>query len=75
MSTFTAADAFSELACLTDRQREVLVLRCKGYTTRAVAERMGVTTRTVETHSARAKRVTGLTFGEQAVLAAKAGWV
>jgi DNA-binding NarL/FixJ family response regulator len=38
------------LAELTDREREVLVLMAEGLTDRAIAERLWVTTKTVETH-------------------------
>ena len=37
---------------LTEREREVLVLICEGYTNRAIAERLRLSVRTVESHRA-----------------------
>jgi len=37
---------------LTEREREVLVLLCEGYTNRAIAERLRLSVRTVESHRA-----------------------
>jgi two-component system response regulator NreC len=37
---------------LTDREREVLVLICEGYTNRAIADRLDLSVRTVESHRA-----------------------
>ncbi|MEJ2516165.1 MAG: two-component regulator propeller domain-containing protein [Gammaproteobacteria bacterium] len=42
----------SELAELTPRQKEVLQLIAEGHTTREIAERLGVSVKTVETHRA-----------------------
>jgi DNA-binding NarL/FixJ family response regulator len=48
------------LEALTERQREVLRLIAKGETTHAIAEQLGVSTRSVEFHRARIKRALGL---------------
>lgn len=48
------------LAALTDRQREVLRLIARGETTQAIASELHVSTRSVEFHRARIKRVLGL---------------
>jgi DNA-binding NarL/FixJ family response regulator len=42
----------SERPALTPRQREVLQLIAEGHSTRAIAERLGVSVKTVETHRA-----------------------
>jgi ligand-binding sensor domain-containing protein/DNA-binding CsgD family transcriptional regulator len=42
----------SELAGLTPRQKEVLQLIAEGHSTRDIAERLGVSVKTVETHRA-----------------------
>jgi DNA-binding CsgD family transcriptional regulator len=42
----------SELAGLTPRQKEVLQLIAEGHTTREIAERLGLSVKTVETHRA-----------------------
>jgi DNA-binding NarL/FixJ family response regulator len=48
------------LEALTERQREVLRLIATGATTHAIADELGVSTRSVEFHRARIKRVLGL---------------
>lgn len=48
------------LEALTARQREVLRLVAKGATTQAIADELHVSTRSVEFHRARIKRVLGL---------------
>lgn len=50
----------SALEALTERQREVLRLIATGATTHAIADQLGVSTRSVEFHRARIKRVLGL---------------
>jgi len=45
-------DATDELAMLTPRQREILQLIAEGEPTRAIAERLHVSVKTVETHRA-----------------------
>ncbi|MDR7486265.1 MAG: response regulator transcription factor [Armatimonadota bacterium] len=37
---------------LTEREREILVLLCEGYTNRAIADRLHLSVRTVESHRA-----------------------
>ncbi len=41
------------LRALTGRQREILQLIAEGYSTRAIAERLGLSAKTVETHRSR----------------------
>jgi DNA-binding NarL/FixJ family response regulator len=48
------------LNALTERQREVLRLIARGETTQAIATELNVSTRSVEFHRARIKRVLGL---------------
>ena len=61
---------------LTDRQRNVLVLVCKGFTMLETSERLGIRFGAASSHMARAMRVIGCNRHiEAAVLAAKAGLV
>jgi len=46
------AEARSRLGCLTNRERQVLVDVAKGMSTRAIAEKLGISMRTVEGHRA-----------------------
>lgn len=48
------------MEALTDRQREVLLLIAKGRTTAEIAERLGVSSKSVEFHRAKIKTVLGL---------------
>jgi len=41
------------LRALTGRQREILQLIAEGHSTRAIAERLGLSAKTVETHRSR----------------------
>ncbi len=71
----TPEQAAAELACLTPRQREVLVMTAKGYDARKMAGLLGMSFRTVESHNAAIRKRLNMTTIEAAVLAAKAGWV
>ena len=67
--------AAAELAPLTPREREVLVLTCKGLEQTEVGAALGISRKTVEVMLASARRRLGMRTIELAVLAAKAGWV
>jgi DNA-binding CsgD family transcriptional regulator len=56
----------SELALLTERERECLEWLGQGYETRAIAEKLDVGLNTVHTHLKRAREKLGLT-GMQAL--------
>ncbi len=71
----TTEQAAAELACLTPKQREVLVMTAKGYTSRKQGELLGVSYKTVEAHRAAITERLNMTTIEAAVLAAKAGLV
>lgn len=71
----TAELAAAELAPLTPREREVLVLTCKGLVSVEVGSALGIKRKTAETLLMRARRRLGMRTIELAVLAAKAGWV
>lgn len=61
---------------LTDRQRNVLVLVCKGFTVQESSERLGIHFRSAASHMARAMQAIGCNRHiEAAVIAAKAGLV
>ncbi len=70
-----AAAAELEAARLSKREREALVLTCKGLSTPEIAALWGLTTQAVAhpLHSMRKKL--GMTTIEAVVLAVKAGWV
>jgi DNA-binding NarL/FixJ family response regulator len=48
-------------ATLTDRQREILVLIAKGWSTRDIGHELGINVRSVEFHRDRIRRALGLT--------------
>jgi len=48
-----------ESTCITDREREVMMLVIAGYTSKEIAQRLAISTRTVETHRAHIMRKTG----------------
>lgn len=68
----TAAD---ELAVLTPREREALVLLSKGLSHADAAAAMGLGKSTVDNLATSMHRQLKMTTIEAAVLAAKAGWV
>lgn len=51
----------SRLRALSDREREVMLLLVAGHTNKVVAERLGISTRTVEVHRAHIMEKTGAT--------------
>lgn len=55
-----ATDADNPLAALTPREREISVLVAEGLTNQAVADRLCLSPRTVESHVARVYRKTGV---------------
>jgi two-component system response regulator FixJ len=54
------ADARARLAQLTERERQVLALVVEGSLSKQVAARLGISTRTVETHRANIMRKVGV---------------
>jgi DNA-binding CsgD family transcriptional regulator len=70
-----AAAAELEAAALSPREREALLLTCKGLTAKEAAEVMGINFKTVEAHQIHARQKLGMTTIEAVVLAVKAGWV
>jgi len=52
-TVFDAPRAADPLDRLTEKEREVLALVAEGYSNDRIAERLGVTARTVETHTSR----------------------
>jgi len=55
---------------LTDREREVFTLVGRGMNTRAIAQHLGLSVKTVETHHARIKDKLGLKSGHELLRAA-----
>jgi DNA-binding CsgD family transcriptional regulator len=55
----------SERLPLTDREREIAMLVADGLSSRAVAERLSLSVRTVETHIYRAMAKTGTTSRDE----------
>ena len=51
--------AASALARLTDREREILGYVSKGLTSKAIAQRLGISVRTVDIHRANIMNKTG----------------
>lgn len=67
---------FPESPALTDREREIVALVAEGLTNREIAQRLGVSVRTVETHRANAMRKLHLrTTAELALYAGRAGLI
>lgn len=68
-------DAIAELAPLTDKQREVLVLCLKGYCVKETAKFLDVGTSTIACHRSAITTALGMSLYEAAVLAVRARWV
>jgi FixJ family two-component response regulator len=51
--------ATARVACLTEREREVMVLAVEGLPNKEIARRLGISHRTVEIHKARIMHKTG----------------
>ncbi|HUY04101.1 MAG TPA: response regulator [Rhodocyclaceae bacterium] len=51
--------AAARVACLTEREREVMVLAVEGLANKEIARRLGISHRTVEIHKARVMHKTG----------------
>jgi DNA-binding CsgD family transcriptional regulator len=61
---------------LSDRESEVLMLVAKGHTGREIASRLDISTKTVETHKARAMEKLDLTTRADVVgYAMERGWL
>ncbi len=69
-SRVTGSTSPPELAELTDREREVLVLVARGHSNAEIAQRLVVTDHTVKTHIARILAKLGLRNRTQAVIVA-----
>ncbi len=65
-----AAPPMTPRDALTSREREIMTLVAQGYTNREIAEKLAISTRTVEGHLYRANRLLEIlkTYGEQVVL-------
>ncbi len=65
-----AAPPMTPRDALTSREREIMTLVAQGYTNREIAEKLAISTRTVEGHLYRANRPLEIlkTYGEQVVL-------
>jgi len=57
---YNSDDALDPQQQLTAREREVIQLSVEGYTCREIAERLGVSKRTIETHRGKAMHKLGL---------------
>ena len=64
--------AAEELADLTPRQREVLILAAKGLQNRQIAESLGLSVKSIEMHRSRCQQRLDMSFIEAVVLATKA---
>ena len=71
----TVQAAAAELAPLTPRQRNVLIMTCKGCTQKEIAKHLLMSAKTVENDIRALRTHTGLTIYEALVLATRAGWV
>lgn len=73
--TVSTIDAVA-LATLTPREREVLILVCKGFHSPEIRDLIGIERHTVNDHiKAIYRKLNVSTRPEAAVIAAKAGWV
>lgn len=68
-------EAAEELRPLTAREKQVLILVCKGLKHKEMSKHLELSPKTVETYRCRIKKRLNMTLIEAAVLAAKAGWV
>ena len=59
--------AESMMGQLTDREAEVLLMMGKGHSTAAIAQELGLSVKTVETHQAHIKEKLGLSSGREVV--------
>ena len=57
----TAAEVPAPIAMLSEREREVWVLLAEGHTNQAIADRLGLSVKTVESYRARLMQKLGLT--------------
>ena len=67
--------AEAELSALNPRQREVLVLACKGLAAKEIGRALGLSQKAVSQHRWRLSKLLGMTALEAAVLATRARWV
>ena len=71
----TVRAAQDELATITGRKREILLLTAKGLAQDEISAHLRISPRVVSNEVAEIKGRTGLTMIEAVVLAARAGWV
>lgn len=69
------SQAAAELADLTPRQREVLILAAKGLQNKQIADSLGLSIKSIENHRWRCQERLDMSFVEAVVLAVKARWV
>lgn len=69
------ADAARELSPLTPKQREVLILTCKGYSLNEVARLLDMGLSTVTAHRGAITQALDMSLIEAAVLCVRARWV
>lgn len=67
--------AAAELAALTERQRECLLLAAKGLSSVEIGKALFISYKTVEHHMKGMRAALEMTTIEAAVLACKAGWL
>jgi DNA-binding NarL/FixJ family response regulator len=67
--------AQQELAIVSKREREVLVLLCKGCTNEEIAAALHLAVKTVELYRSSVRNRLGMSLFEAVALAVRAGWV
>lgn len=67
--------AADELAPLNAKQREVLVLTCKGLSAKEIARNLNMGVSTVDGYRGAITKTLGMSMIEAVVLATRAGWV